>query len=708
MKPKPHFFITLLALIAFAVPQRTQAQFTGNNQTNIISGVTSNWPGDYYVGSNYVFDVLLIRNGGALSNYSGYIGFNAGANSNLVLVSGSGSIWNNSTNLIVGAGSIGNSLVVSNGGKVFSQGTWVGGTGITHSGNQFVISDGGQASCGNVALNFALSGGGTNCQILVDGTNSILECTSLNVGRLSSGNRVVVGNGAAIFNSSGSIVGQNNGNNNSLLVTGAGSIWTNGGMQIGDSSVGGGTNNSLVISNGGTFIGSLNIGSLGSNNWMRVSGAGSLCKGSILFGTGSGIDSRLLVDNGGNVIVDSGNLTVGNGRTISVSDSNSLLAVANDLDLPGPNGSIVISNGAAVNVGGFSQITSGTNSVIVSGSGSVWSNNADLLFGYNGTLNRFIISDGAQVLCASNASVGYYGSTNSAVVTGSGSEWRIGNALTIGIGPAFSNTLVISNGASVSASWVSVVGGSVGVFDGSLCVTNPLGNSPLSFGGKLVFDGGTITADQLSISGSNCTFNGGLLNSRSTSVGAGEFVVGNGTSSGSFHLLGGTHSFSDGLRIHANALLTGCGTVDGSVVIDPSGIVRSDCTNLVFTGNVTNNGAMLADGAVLESSGTLVNNGTIYLFNGGTTNFHGTFINNGSVVNVGAPTISSISRVGNDIVLKLTSVPGLTYQLQSSPALPSGWSDSGAAQTGTGGVLTFTDLGAATNASFLFYRVRAY
>jgi hypothetical protein len=70
------------------------------------------------------------------------------------------------------------------------------------------------------------------------------------------------------------------------------------------------------------------------------------------------------------------------------------------------------------------------------------------------------------------------------------------------------------------------------------------------------------------------------------------------------------------------------------------------------------------------------------------------------------PTISGISRVGNDITLKLTSVTGLTYQLQSSPALPLGWTDFGAAQTGSGGVLTFTDFGAVTNASARFYRLR--
>ena len=42
--------LTWLAVTVLS--SQTHAQFTGNNQTSIISGVTSNWPGDYHVGSN--------------------------------------------------------------------------------------------------------------------------------------------------------------------------------------------------------------------------------------------------------------------------------------------------------------------------------------------------------------------------------------------------------------------------------------------------------------------------------------------------------------------------------------------------------------------------------------------------------------------------------------------------------------------------------
>ena len=109
----------------------------------------------------------------------------------------------------------------------------------------------------------------------------------------------------------------------------------------------------------------------------------------------------------------------------------------------------------------------------------------------------------------------------------------------------------------------------------------------------------------------------------------------------------------------------------------------------------------------MKSSGTLVNNGKILLFNGGTTNFTGTFINNGSVLNAGTALISNVHRAGNDVLIQIPSATAFTYRLQLTPSLsPPAWTDSGPAQPGTGGVLTFTDPGAATNAPSRFYRAR--
>ena len=63
----------------FAGARYSSAQYAGNSQTNIISGVVSNWTGDYLVGSNTFADALLIQNGGVLSNGNGYLGYEIGA-----------------------------------------------------------------------------------------------------------------------------------------------------------------------------------------------------------------------------------------------------------------------------------------------------------------------------------------------------------------------------------------------------------------------------------------------------------------------------------------------------------------------------------------------------------------------------------------------------------------------------------------------------
>ena len=69
--------------------------------------------------------------------------------------------------------------------------------------------------------------------------------------------------------------------------------------------------------------------------------------------------------------------------------------------------------------------------------------------------------------------------------------------------------------------------------------------------------------------------------------------------------------------------------------------------------------------------------------------------------------ISNVTRAGNDVLIQIPSATGFTYRLQTTPSLqPAIWTDSGPARPGTGGVLTFTDPGAATNTPSHFYRAR--
>ena len=549
---KPIGQITIACLLlAFALPKEVRAQFTGNNQTNIISGVTSNWTGVYYVGSNYVYDALLIQNGGVLANSTwAFIGYTVAAHHNIAIVSGSNSFWKCASDLYVGSGSA-NSLVITNGGSMFARVCYIG------------------------------FGGGSS--------------------------------------------------SNSFVVTGIGSSCSNEYTVVGNSSSA--LRNSLVINNGGRLLNSVN---------------GEM-----------GYQSQGLVTDGGSVWSNGVNLVIG---TFGVGGSSSLVA--------SNGGAIVVQQSAWVG-----NNASSNNSVLMTDTGSTLIIKGFLRVGDSGASNTLTIANNSSVAVRSNVFVGY-------------ASGAVGNRLNIAGGSLHATNWFLDTGIPIP---------------GTLTLDIRRGT--------LTLDSGTVTADSLLLTNGTASviaFNGGLVSTKTTAVtNSQQFVVGNGTNSATFHLLGGMHSFNNGLRIRTNSFLTGCGTINGKVNIDSGGAVHANCTNLVFKSSVTNNGTMVADGAVLETFGTFVNNGKIYLINGGTTNFHGTFINNGWLLNADTVRISNIARLGNDVLLRTPSVIGFTYRLQLTPSLlDAAWTDSGLAQPGSGNVLTFIDSSAGTNGPERFYRIR--
>jgi len=105
-------------------------------------------------------------------------------------------------NLYVGGNSYAgsyNTLTVSNAGKVFS------------TGNSYI---GGNA------------GANSNTVTVTDTNSAWYNTGDLTIGRSGSSNTLTVANGGLVTNGTG-IIG-NYGTNNSVLVTGAGSVWSNG------------------------------------------------------------------------------------------------------------------------------------------------------------------------------------------------------------------------------------------------------------------------------------------------------------------------------------------------------------------------------------------------------------------------------------------------------------------------------------------------
>jgi T5SS/PEP-CTERM-associated repeat protein len=344
----------------------SEAQYTASYQTNIISGVASNWAGDYIVGSNYVFDALQIISGGVLSNGIGYLGYESAANNNSVVVRGSGSVWSNSY-VYVGFYGSGNSVVISNGGTVVS----------------------------SSALFIGDTGTSTNNSVVVSGSGSSWSNPSIFVGETGSGNSLVISNGGTVVNNYG-YIGQGSGSsNNSVVVSGSGSVWNNSiGVFVGNQ----GSGNSLVISSNGTVadpIGYIGYNAGGNSNSVLVTGSGSVWSNTTELDVGHfGMGNSLVISNGGTVVstnlfvgyypsssnnvvtLNGGNLTVTNPAQSGILDVrrgtltlNSGTITADTLLLTNGVSSIVIFNGgtlttrtATIGTGAVLQFALGTNS----------------------------------------------------------------------------------------------------------------------------------------------------------------------------------------------------------------------------------------------------------------------------------------------------------------------------------------------------------
>jgi len=500
------------AFLSLFATQTSHAQFASSYQTNIISGVTSNWVGDYVVGSNTVFDVLRVENAGALlESGSGYIGVTSTplsrANNNAVVVSGSGSVWINSGDLSVGN-------------------IWGGNEFLTIS-NAGVVGD----ANGNMS-------GGT---ALVSGTGS----SWTNSGDLTiAGSQLTVTNGGTVYNVNSTLLpiifndGPPYGAGSSALITGTGSLWN--------------------------LVGNLNMGMLGGQSLPATS---------------------VTIDNGGKVF--SATATMG---------------------------------------GSGSQSPS---SILVTGSGSVWSNSGTFAATDHVPNNEadagdsVIILNGAKVYCGSVSMVsGFPPSENSGTklmaIQGTNSLCTVAGDLQL-----MGSSMVITDGGSV------VVGG--------ICSVLAYTNFGFTYGaGTLTVSGGSLTVNGLVVVTTNATvsFNRGLLNTQSTVISNGLiFTVGDGSSLATLQLMGGVHSFLNGLHIVTNSVLSGCGTIIGNVSVDVGATVIANCGGtLNFSGVFTNNGSVIsANNTTINFYGFVVNNGLISVPQG-YLHFYGGVTNNGAIV----------------------------------------------------------------------------
>ncbi|MEI6165669.1 MAG: hypothetical protein WCS52_00590 [bacterium] len=354
-----------------------------SNNTAVVTGggslLSNSSAGVYfYVGFDGSRNQLTIQNGGTV--YNGFqcaIGGGAGSN-NVVLVTGAGSTFTNVSRIAVGSG--------------------------TGGGNQLTITNGGRAYNG---VDGKL--GSMNNAVLVTGKDSTWAMSApLTIGVVGDHNQLTIANSGLVVNTTAFIGSPVAASNNTVLVTGAGSVWSNSSyIYVGVS----GMDNQMTISNGGTVYNSLcRIGQStdsASNNTVLVTGAGSVwANGGDLemFRTGS----RVTVSDGGKAYNGKGyvgkspaigNLLLVTGQNSVWSNSSTLYvgagATSNQMTISG-GGAVICASGFIGKDGGNS------NTGLVTGAGSVWDTRSGTLYlgsGTGGSNNQLMITSGGAVYC---------------------------------------------------------------------------------------------------------------------------------------------------------------------------------------------------------------------------------------------------------------------------------------------------------------------
>ena len=365
-------------------------------------------------------------------------------------------------------------------------------------------------------------------------------------------------NGSSINYASNYYVGSN-GAFNALIVTNAGKLKVTGLGIVGNTALAA-SNYAIVIGPGSLWSNSSNleIGIFGSGNRLTIANSGQVFNGAGYIGdSDTARNNSVIVTGQGSVWSNSSWLYVGN------SGSGNSLSIT--------NGGTVFNTEGRVGVGS----TASNNSVIVTGPGSVWSNSLLLGVGNSGSGNSLTIANSGHVFSLGGG-IGWFStaSNNSVIVTGPGSVWSNSSNLPIG-GDGSGNSLSITSGGTVAATNIVIgyyasSGNGLTVSGGNLYATNVTSTGALDVRyGTLTLNSGTVTVNNfLATNGASSVvnFSGGLLRSGGSSVSNGvAFTVGDGTNTATLDLLGGTHSFADGLMLSTNSSLIGSGNISGNV-----------------------------------------------------------------------------------------------------------------------------------------------
>jgi len=587
----------------------------GNFNSATVTGPGTRWRmgEDLYVGSNGAFGLLVVSEGASVENANASVGFSASSSNNTVVVTGAGSTWSNGAVLNLGETGGGNRLVVSNGGRVqcdfaeigrnapsgnneavvTGQGsTWrvAGGflVGDSGGGNRLMVSNSASLRDNDAYVGFL---GGNNTAVVTGPGSSWTNTQDFYLGFFGSSNYLLLSDGAMVANSNAVLGLGAASTQNTALVSGPGSLWTNAGdFFIGQA----GSGNRLQLEKGAAVYvrgdGGIGINTGARSNSVSVMDPGTKWQiATHLYVGSNGPFNRLLITNQASVfaahLVYIGYKDGANSNAVTVTGAGSAWT---NLDYffigqGGAGNQLIVSNGASVRAGGaFTGIgldpDASNNTALVTGPGSYWQIDGLLDLSRYGDNNRLTVADGGAAWIGASR-IGYSSSGNQLLVTGPNSTCTFGQNLIVGyVGTG--NRLVVSNGAVALGLKGIIVGELAGssanqvLVDGAtLGITNAAGTAILDVRrGATVLNTGLIAVDNLLLTNAAglFEFNGGTMAAGSSRVGNGTiFRIGNGIKTAAMILTGnGVHDFTGmGVQVRANATLAGSGTIIGPLTL---------------------------------------------------------------------------------------------------------------------------------------------
>ena len=489
-----------------------------------VMGAGSTWSigSGGYVGGYGSFNRLAIAAGGKMivSN-DFFVAFDPASSNNSISITGSGSslILPANSEFSLGFAGSGNSVVVSNGGGLAARQVTVGGA-ETAQRNSLLV-------CGGVVTTrytYVGDEGGWSNSILLTGANSILYATNtFACGVSGRASRVEILNGARLLDGWGWIGWETGADSNTVIVSGAGSTWSNSHeLYVGLH----GSYNTLIVSNGGTVWsgGWTPVGQESDSvgNTVIVTGPGSSWITTNIFLIGErGLSNRLEIRDGAYVsnawyayIGDSpGESSNAHGNSVLVTGPNSRWVCHSMLRMGDDSGwnRLEVRDGAFLSASnvylGMGSSSWTCNVIDVSGPGTIWTNTG--MVDIDGRDNSCTVSNGPTVYSAELRASGEDSNTPVRIVLdGTNTQWFCAGRVVAGLSTSY-GFITVANGARLTSAAGMI--GQEGYDEGnSIVVTGP---------GSIWSNSGPVTVGRSGDDSSLIVDQGGKVFSGDASIG---------------------------------------------------------------------------------------------------------------------------------------------------------------------------------------------